>query len=123
MNSVAYHPELDQIVLSVLGFSEIWIIDHGTTTAEAAGHTGGRSGKGGDLLYRWGNPRAYRAGSAVDQSSSHSTPPIGSARGFRVPDTCCYSTMALVGASRISRLWMSSSPLLIRRDGTITSQE
>src|SRR5262245_23696105 len=67
MNSVAYHPELDQIVLSVLGFSEIWIIDHGTTTAEAAGHTGGRSRKGGDLLYRWGNPRAYRAGSAVDQ--------------------------------------------------------
>jgi hypothetical protein len=66
-NSVDYNAELDQIVLSVLGFNEIWIIDHGTTTAEAAGHTGGRSGKGGDLLYRWGNPRGYRAGTVEDQ--------------------------------------------------------
>ncbi len=68
VNSVAYNPELDQIVVSVHEFSEIWIIDHSTTTAEAAGHTGGRSGKGGDLLYRWGNPRIYRAGTKVDQT-------------------------------------------------------
>ena len=27
----------------------------------------GPSGKGGDLLYRWGNPRAYRAGTPDDQ--------------------------------------------------------
>jgi hypothetical protein len=67
LNSVAYNPELDQIMLSALGFSEVWIIDHSTTTAEAAGHSGGRRGKGGDLLYRWGNPRAYRAGSDTDQ--------------------------------------------------------
>ena len=66
-NSVAYHPEFDQIVVSAHSFSEIWIIDHSTTTAEAAGHTGGRSGKGGDLLYRWGNPRAYRSGTNADQ--------------------------------------------------------
>jgi hypothetical protein len=67
INSIAYSPELDQIALSVRAFSEIWIIDHGTTTAEAAGHTGGRRGKGGDLLYRWGNPRAYRRGEQADQ--------------------------------------------------------
>ena len=67
VNSVAYNAELDQIVLSVHLFSEIWIIDHSTTTAEAAGHTGGRGGKGGDLLYRWGNPRAYRHGTNVDR--------------------------------------------------------
>jgi hypothetical protein len=67
INSVAYNAELDQIVLSVRTFDEIWIIDHGTTTAEAAGHTGGRRGKGGDLLYRWGNPRAYRPGTDEDQ--------------------------------------------------------
>lgn len=68
VNSVAYNPELDQIVVSVHEFSEIWIIDHSTTTAEAAGHTGGRSGRGGDLLYRWGNPRVHRAGTKADQT-------------------------------------------------------
>jgi Arylsulfotransferase (ASST) len=68
VNSVDYNAELDQIVISVHEFSEIWVIDHSTTTAEAAGHKGGRSGKGGDLLYRWGNPRAYRAGTKADQT-------------------------------------------------------
>jgi hypothetical protein len=67
INGVAYNPALDQIMLSVYEFSELWVIDHGTTTAEAAGHAGGKAGKGGDLLYRWGNPRAYRAGSVKDQ--------------------------------------------------------
>src|SRR5688572_3608586 len=66
-NAVAYNPELDQLVVSLRNFSEIWIIDHSTTTREAAGSTGGKSGKGGDLLYRWGNPRMYRAGTAEDQ--------------------------------------------------------
>ena len=68
VNAVDYNAELDQIVISVHEFSEFWIIDHGTTTAEAAGHTGGRRGKGGDLLYRWGNPRVYRAGTKADQT-------------------------------------------------------
>jgi hypothetical protein len=66
-NSIAYNPHLDQIVLSVLQFNEIWVIDHSTTTEEAAGRTGGRSGRGGDLLYRWGNLRAHRAGTEADQ--------------------------------------------------------
>lgn len=67
VNAVAYHPEFDQIMLSSPEFNEIWIIDHSTTTAEAASHKGGRYGQGGDLLYRWGNPRAYRAGTVKDQ--------------------------------------------------------
>jgi len=66
-NSIAYNAELDQIILSVLGFNEVWVIDHSTTTKEAAGHAGGKRGKGGDLLYRWGNPQAYRAGGAAEQ--------------------------------------------------------
>jgi hypothetical protein len=67
-NAVAYNPDLDQIAVSLRNFSEIWIIDHSTTTAQAAGKTGGRSGKGGDLLYRWGNPRVYRRGTQADQT-------------------------------------------------------
>lgn len=67
INAVDYSEELDQILLSVHNFNEIWVIDHSTTTEEAASHSGGSSGKGGDLLYRWGNPVAYRAGTVTDQ--------------------------------------------------------
>jgi hypothetical protein len=67
MNSIDYNPALDQIMLSVRGNSEVWIIDHSTTTAEAKGHTGGKYSKGGDLLYRYGNPIAYGMGTASDQ--------------------------------------------------------
>ena len=66
-NSIHYNPVLDQIALSAKNFSEIWIIDHSTTTAEAASHRGGKSGKGGDLLYRWGNPWAYKSGTIEDK--------------------------------------------------------
>ena len=67
INSVDYNEEFDQILLSVHNQNEIWVIDHSTTTQEAAGHTGGSSGKGGDLLYRWGNPQCYRAGGVYDR--------------------------------------------------------
>jgi hypothetical protein len=67
INSVDYNEELDQILISLHIQNEIWIIDHNTTIEEAAGHTGGKSGKGGDILYRWGNPQAYRAGTTNDQ--------------------------------------------------------
>jgi hypothetical protein len=66
-NSIDYNETFDQILISVHNFNEIWIIDHSTTTAEAASHTGGNSGKGGDLLYRWGNPQAYRAGTSSNE--------------------------------------------------------
>ncbi len=67
MNAIYYNAAFDQIMLSVRGNSEIWVIDHSTTDAEAAGHSGGKYGKGGDLLYRWGNPIMYRAGTKSDQ--------------------------------------------------------
>jgi len=66
-NGIDYNHILDQIVLSCRNVNEIYIIDHSTTTEEAAGHNGGNSGKGGDILYRWGNPEAYRAGTNNDQ--------------------------------------------------------
>ena len=67
-NAVDYNAGLDQVMLGVPWLHEFWVIDHSTTTAEAAGHTGGDSGKGGDLLYRWGNPQIYDRGLAADQT-------------------------------------------------------
>lgn len=65
MNSLDYNATLDQIVLSVRGCNEIWVIDQGTTTKEAASHKGGKQGKGGDLIY---NPSFHveQVGAASD---------------------------------------------------------
>jgi Arylsulfotransferase (ASST) len=67
VNAIDYDAALDEIALSAHNPGELWVIDHATTTAEAAGHQGGARGHGGDLLYRWGNPAAYGAGTAADQ--------------------------------------------------------
>ena len=66
-NAVAYEPDLELIAISVPELCEVFIIDHSTTTEEARGSTGGRYGKGGELLWRWGNPRNYGAGTDEDQ--------------------------------------------------------
>jgi len=65
VNAIKYNAELDQIAFSSPHLSEVFIIDHSTTTKEAAGHKGGRWGKGGDFLYRWGNPQNYRRGDST----------------------------------------------------------
>jgi hypothetical protein len=53
-NGIAYNAALDQIVVSVHTFSEIWMISHAP-------------GDSGELIYRWGNPQAYGRGTAADQ--------------------------------------------------------
>jgi hypothetical protein len=67
INSVDYNETLDQIMVSSHKLNEVWIIDHSTTSGQAASHRGGKQGKGGDLLYRWGNPAAYSQGGPADQ--------------------------------------------------------
>ena len=67
MNGIDYNVELDQVMLSIRGNSELFVIDHQLTTAQAAGTNGGRYSKGGDILYRWGNPAQYNRGTAASE--------------------------------------------------------
>jgi hypothetical protein len=59
MNSIDYNPVLDQIAVSSPFFNEFWIIDHSTTKEEAKTAAGGNAGMGGEILFRFGNPKAY----------------------------------------------------------------
>ncbi|MGB0579426.1 MAG: aryl-sulfate sulfotransferase [Limisphaerales bacterium] len=104
VNSIDYHPEFDQIILSSHNQHEFWVIDHSTTTEEAAGHKGGRSAKGGDILYRWGNPYVYYAGERPDQQlfSQHDARWIP--KGF---PNAGHITVFNNGSSRANRGWSS----------------
>jgi hypothetical protein len=59
INGLGYDSVNDLIFLSVNYYSEVWVIDHSTTTGLAATHSGGNFGRGGDLVYRFGNPSTY----------------------------------------------------------------
>ncbi|MCP3914925.1 MAG: hypothetical protein GY711_05100 [bacterium] len=69
-NAIDYLPEHDLILLSVPNMNELWVLDHSTSTAQAAGSEGGRWKRGGEILWRWGNPRNYGAGKGKDQKLS-----------------------------------------------------
>jgi hypothetical protein len=88
LNSVFYNPFLDQIIVSSRTNNEIYILDHSTTTLEAASHIGGNRGKGGDILYRWGNPEVYNRGNTADRKlfGQHSASwiPDGSTDGGKI---------------------------------------
>ncbi len=66
-NSISYSEKDDVILLSSALFSEIWAIDHSTSTEQARGSTGGQYGRGGDLLWRYGNPQTHGRGGPSDQ--------------------------------------------------------
>ncbi len=82
INSIHYMPEHDLIALSTPHLHELWILDHSTTTEEARGSKDGRWGKGGELLYRWGNPRTYGCGSKGDRQLFYQHQPDWIPPGF-----------------------------------------
>lgn len=60
LNAIDYNQQLDVIMVSSAIFGELWFIDHSTTSEEASSQSGGNYGKGGNLIYRWGNPAALK---------------------------------------------------------------
>jgi len=66
-NSVSYNPELDVIAFGSRVLMEIFVIDHSTSAIEVKGSEGGNFGKGGDFLWRWGNPQSHGMGTAADK--------------------------------------------------------
>ncbi len=111
INSVAYNAELDQIVLSTPRFSEIWIIDHSTTTAEAKGSTGGRWRRGGNLLYRWGNPSTYGRHEDTPRQLFAQHDALWVPEGYPVPATLPFSTTASPAPVMIRPIRRSSRSL------------
>ncbi|TXD76379.1 hypothetical protein ESW18_16675 [Algoriphagus ratkowskyi] len=59
INGLTLDEETDLLYLTVNNYSEVWVLDHSTSTAEASTSTGGKYSLGGDLVYRFGNPETY----------------------------------------------------------------
>ncbi len=123
-NGVDYNPDLDQISVSVWAFSEFWIIDHGTTTAQAASHTGGRMARAvicstaGAIRGPIG-PGRRRTGSSFPSTTHTGFPGVFPAQGI-----CCCSTTAPSGRDRMGtiRRWTSWCSPPIRRGDTCASR-
>jgi len=105
MNGIDYNPALDQIVVSMHFMNSVFVIDHSTTTAEAAGHTGGTSGKGGDFLYRWGNPASYGATGTTAFSTIHDAHWISSDNPNYPSYLCGYNNQGGTGGKTAITVW------------------
>lgn len=71
INSVVYDSARDLVVMSSHYLYEVLVVDHSTTTAQAATSAGGKYGKGGDLLFRWGASKNYGGPGAAMSNVTH----------------------------------------------------
>lgn len=82
-NGIDYDSDNNLIYLSVNYYSEIWVIDHSTSTEQASTSIGGNYDVGGDLLYRFGNPSAYKnqQGARIFDRNHHPNLLVGEKKG------------------------------------------
>lgn len=122
-NAIDYNAATDQIIVSAREFCEVWIVDHSTTTEQAAGHTGGNSGKGGDLLWRYGNDRAWNGGTSQTLFWQHNAqwirPGLPGAGNILVYDNGWYRNNA--GTSYSSVMELRRSPTAYGRAAVVWS--
>ena len=105
MNGIDYNEELDQIVVSMHFMNSVFVIDHSTTTSQAAGHTAGNSGKGGDFLYRWGNPASYGASGTTIFSTIHDAHWVSADNPTYPNALCAYNNNGGTGGKTAFDIW------------------
>jgi hypothetical protein len=65
-NALDYNPDLDVIAINCKHWSEFYVVDHGATfvPGDPAASMALAAGPAGDIIYRFGNPSAYKQGIA-----------------------------------------------------------
>jgi len=105
MNGIDYNEELDQIVVSMHFLNSVFVIDHSTTTAEAASHSGGNATMGGDFLYRWGNPASYGATGTTMFNTIHDAHWVSSDNPNYPDYLCGYNNEGGTGGKTAITIW------------------
>lgn len=124
INALDYNQTLDHVVVSNSRMSEFYVIDHGGTfvpgNVEASKALS--AGRGGDILFRWGNPSVYDAGkgpsyeakgirrSEGDQRLHSSSDIQWIAEGLPGPEISWSSTMARTARLDFVRKSLKSIP-------------
>ena len=116
-NGIDYDEDNNLIYLSVNFYSEVWVIDHSTTTEQAATHTGGNYGMGGNLVYRFGNSAAYQSDESIIFEGNHYPNLIEEPNKLGFGNILVFSN----GADNISTIFELSLP--ISQYPTITAPE